>query len=57
MSKLGPNPMLDLSNDEMILSEFLRKSMLGDKAGAAALIGNRENWMDPIWAYLTIGIF
>ena len=27
--------------------------MLGDPAHAATLIGNGENWMDPIWVYLT----
>jgi hypothetical protein len=48
MSKSGPNPMLDPSSNEAILSEFLVKSMLGDTACAAALIGNGENWMDPI---------
>ena len=53
MSKLVPNPMLDPSSDEAILSEFLGKSMLGDTAHATALVGNRENWMDLIWAYLT----
>ena len=41
--KLGPNPTLDPSSDEAILSEFLGKSMLGDSARAATLIGNREN--------------
>jgi len=53
MSKLGPNPTLDPSSDETILNEFLGKSMLGDMAPAAALVGNGKNWMDPIWAYLT----
>ena len=53
MSKSGPNPTLDPSSDEAMLSEFLRKSMLGDSAHAFTLVGNRENWMDPIWAYLT----
>jgi hypothetical protein len=41
--KPGPNPMLDLSSDEAILSEFLGKSTLGDPAHAAALVGNTEN--------------
>jgi hypothetical protein len=45
--------MLDLSSDEAILSEFLGKSTLGDPAHAAALVGNTENWMDLIRAYLT----
>ena len=36
-----------------MLSKFLGKSMLGNMARAATLVGNRENWMDPIWAYLT----
>ena len=53
MLKSGPNPTLDPSSDEAIPSEFLRKSMLGDTACAAALDGNGENWMDPIWAYHT----
>jgi hypothetical protein len=44
--------MLDPSSDEAILSEFLRKSMLDDTAHATALVGNGENWMDPIWSYL-----
>jgi len=44
--------MLDLSSDEAIPSEFLAKSMLGDTAHDVALVGNGENWMDPIWAYL-----
>ena len=48
ISKLGPNPTLDPSNDEAILSDFLVKSMLGNPARAAALVGNRETWMDPI---------
>ena len=48
MSKLGPNPTLDPSSDEAILSEFLGKSMLGDMAHDAALVRNGENWMDPI---------
>ena len=52
-SKSGPNPMLDPSSDEAILSEFLGKSMLGDTARAVALVGNGENRMDPIRAYLT----
>ena len=43
MSKSGPNPMLDSSSDEAILSEFLEKSMLGDIARATALVGNGEN--------------
>jgi len=43
MSKSGPNPMLDPSSDEAILSEFLGKSMLGDTAHAATLVGNGEN--------------
>ena len=41
--KLGPNPTLDPSSDEAILSEFLEKSMLGDIARATALVGNGEN--------------
>ena len=45
--------MLDPSSDEAILSKFLKKSMLGDTARVAAIVGNRENWMDPIRAYLT----
>ena len=53
ISKLGPNPMLDPSSDKAIRNEFLRKSMLGNTAHAAALVGNWENWMDLIWAYLT----
>ena len=53
MSKLGPNSTLDPSRDEAILSKFLKKSMLGDTARVAAIVGNRENWMDPIRAYLT----
>jgi hypothetical protein len=44
--------MLDPSSDEAILSEFLGKSMLGDTAHAAVLVGNRENWMDLIRAYV-----
>jgi hypothetical protein len=48
MSKSGPNPTLDTSSDEAILSEFLGKSMLGNTARAATLVGNRENWMDLI---------
>ena len=51
--KSGPNPTLDPLSDEEILSEFLGKSTLGDPACAAALVGNGENWMDPIRAYLT----
>ena len=43
MSKSGPYPMLGPSSDEAILSEFLGKSMLGDTARTAALVGNREN--------------
>jgi hypothetical protein len=43
ISQLGPNPTLDPSSDEAILSEFLGKSMLGDTARAAALVGNQEN--------------
>jgi hypothetical protein len=43
MSKSVSNPKLDPSSDEAILSEFLGKSMLGDTARAAALVGNREN--------------
>ena len=43
MSKSGPNPTLDPSSDEAILSEFLGKSMLGDMARAAALVRNGEN--------------
>jgi hypothetical protein len=27
--------------------------MLGDTARAAALVGNKENWMEPIQTYLT----
>ena len=53
ISKSGPNPTLDPSSDEAILSEFLVKSMLGETARAATLVGNGENWMDLIWAYLT----
>ena len=53
ISKSGPNPTLDPSSDEAILSEFLGKSMLVDPASAAALVGNGENWMDPLRAYLT----
>ena len=53
MSKSGPNPTLDPSSDEAILSEFLGKSMLGDTAHATARVGNRVNWMDLIQAYLT----
>ena len=53
MSKSGANPTLDPSSDEAILSEFLGKSMLGDTARAVALVGNGENRMDPIRAYLT----
>jgi hypothetical protein len=52
MSKLGPNPMHDPSSNEAILNEFLGKSMLDDTARAAALVGNGENWMDPIRSYL-----
>jgi len=52
MSKLVPNPMLDPSSDEAILSEFLGKSMLGDTARVVALVGNGDNWMDLIWEYL-----
>ena len=44
MSKSGPNPTLDPSSDEAILSEFLGKSMLGDLAHAATLVGNGKNW-------------
>jgi hypothetical protein len=51
-SKLGPNPTHDPSSNEAILSEFIGKSMLDDMARAAALVGNGENWMDPIWSYL-----
>ena len=51
--RMGPNPMLDPSSDEAILSEFLGKFMLGDPARGAPLVGNRENWMNPIRAYLT----
>ena len=43
MSKSGPNPTLDPSSDEAILSEFLGKSMLGDTTRAAALVRNGEN--------------
>ena len=43
MSKSGPNPTLDPSRDDTILSEFLVKSMLGDMARVAALVGNGEN--------------
>jgi ribonuclease HI len=43
MSKLGPNPTLDPSSDEAILSEFLGKSMLGNMARAATLVGKGEN--------------
>ena len=53
MSKSGPNPMLDPSSDEAILTKFLGKCMLGDMAHVAALVRNGENWMDPIRAYLT----
>jgi hypothetical protein len=53
MSKLDPNPTLDPSSDEAILSEILGKSMLGYTARAAALVGNGENWIDPIRTYLT----
>ena len=53
ISKWGPNPTLDPSSDEAILSEFLGKSMLGNTARATALVGNGENWMVPIRAYLT----
>ena len=53
ISKSGPNPTLDPSSDKAILSELLGKSMLGDLARATTLVGNRENWMNPIWAYLT----
>ena len=45
--------MLDPSSDEAILNEFLGKSMLGDTARAAGLVGNGENWKDIIRAYLT----
>ena len=45
--------MLDQSSGEAILNEFLVKSTLGDPARAAALVGNGENWMDPLRAYLT----
>ena len=45
--------MLDPSSDEAILSEFLRKSTLGNTVRVAALVGNGENWMDPIRVYLT----
>ena len=51
--KLDPNPTLDPSSDEAILSEFLVKSTLGDTARAAVLIGKGENWMTPIRSYLT----
>ena len=51
--KVGSKPTLDLSCDEAILNEFLGNSMLGDMAHDAALVRNGENWMDPIWAYLT----
>ena len=53
MLKSGPNPTLDPSCDKAILNEFLGNSMLGDMAHDAALVRNGENWMDPIWAYLT----
>ena len=53
INRLGPNPTLDPSSDEAILSEFLGESMLGDTARAATLVGNGENWMDLIRAYLT----
>jgi ribonuclease HI len=53
ISRSGPNPMLDQSSDEAILSEFLAKSMLGNLARASTLDGNEENWMDSIRAYLT----
>ena len=53
MLKSGPNPTLDPSSDEAILSEFLVKSTLGDTARAAVLIGKGENWMTPIRSYLT----
>jgi hypothetical protein len=43
ISRSGPNPTLDQSSDEAILSKFPAKSMLGDLARAAALVGNREN--------------
>ena len=43
MSKSGPYPTLGPSSVEAILSEFLGKSILGDMARAAALVGNREN--------------
>ena len=53
ISKLSPNPTLDPSSDEEILNEFHGKSTLGDLARAAALVGNGENWLDPIRVYLT----
>jgi len=43
ISRLGPNPTLDQSSDEAILSEFLGKSTMGDPAHAATLVGNGEN--------------
>ena len=43
MSKSGPYPTLGPSSVEAILSEFLAKSMLGDPARAATLVGNEEN--------------
>ena len=43
MSKSGPNPTLDPSRDDTILSEFLGKSMLGDMARATTLAGNSQN--------------
>ena len=43
MSKFGPNPTLDPSSVEAILSEFLGKSMLGYMARAATRVGNGEN--------------
>ena len=53
ISRPGPNPTLDQSSDEAILSKFLAKSTLGDPTHAAAIVGNGVNWMDPIRAYLT----
>jgi hypothetical protein len=53
INRSGPNPTLDPMSDELILSKFLGKSMLGDTARATALVGNRENWMEPIQTYLT----
>jgi hypothetical protein len=52
ISRSGPNPTLDQSSDEAILSKFLVKSTLGDPARATALVANRENWMDLVWVYL-----